>query len=39
MSFQTRKAFVHLQNTDIFDEIRGISDPEDSNVMFPDPEM
>ncbi len=29
MSFQTRKAFVHLQNTneDIFDEIRELSYP------------
>ncbi len=29
MSFQTRKTFVHLQNTneDIFDEIRELSDP------------
>ncbi len=29
MLFQTRKTFVHLQNTneDIFDEIQGLSDP------------
>ncbi len=29
MSFQTRKTFVHLQNTneDIFDEIKELSDP------------
>ncbi len=38
MSFQTRKTFVHLQNTnqDIFAGIRELSDPPDSNatVMF-----
>ncbi len=41
MSFQTRKTFVYLQNTneDVFDEIREISDSLiDSNTteMFPE---
>ncbi len=29
MLFQTHKTFVHIRNTneDIFDEIRGLSDP------------
>ncbi len=43
MSFQTRKTFVHLRNTnwDVFDEIGELSDPPiDSNAteMFPGPE-
>ncbi len=43
MSFQTRKTFIHLWNTneDIFDYIWKLSDPPiDSNAtaMFPDPE-
>ncbi len=43
MSFQTRKTFVHVRNTneDIYDVIWELSDPPiDTNatVMFPGPE-
>ncbi len=43
MSFQTRKAFVHLRNTnyDIFDELWELSDPPidmQCNLHFQGPE-
>ncbi len=43
MSFQNRKTFVHPRktNSDIFDQIRGLSDPSiysNATAMFPGPE-
>ncbi len=36
MSFQTRKTFIHLQNTnyDILDEIRQLSDPKKAVMLW-----